>query len=156
MKPVSVEVQIAAAPSVVWSLITDIEGSPRTISGIETVEVLERPERGIRGLKWRETRTMYGKRATETMWITDVAEGSSYATEARSHGSIYRTLLSVSEESGGTRLEMEFSAQPVTIPARLMSFVLGPFIARSIRTALLKDLEDIRAAAEATGAGVGS
>jgi uncharacterized membrane protein len=149
MKPVSVAVQIDAPPAAVWTVITNIEDAARTISAIEQVEVLERPEHGIRGLKWRETRTVLGKQATETMWITEVEEGSSYATEARSHGSIYRTRLEVAEANGGARLMMRFSAQPTTLAARLMALVFGPLVARSVRNALRQDLEDIRQAAEA-------
>ena len=149
MRPATVDVLIEAPPSVVWSIVTDIEGSASTISAIESIEVLERPERGIRGLKWRETRTMFGKQATETMWITAVDEGSSYTTEARSHGSIYRTLVAVDEAAGGARLRMEFSAEATTLLARILSLALGPLISRSVRSALLKDLEDIRDAAQA-------
>lgn len=156
MKPVSVDVLIDAPPPVVWSLVTDIEGAAATISAIETVEVLERPEHGMRGLRWRETRKMYGKRATETMWITGVNEGSSYETEARSHGSIYRTRVAVSEDPGGAQLRMRFSAEPTTFATRIVSLLLGPLIARSVRSALLKDLRDIKAAAESTRGEVGS
>ena len=149
---IPIAVTVKAPPSVVWSLITDIEGAPDTISGIDRIEVLERPAEGILGLRWRETRTLYGKSATETMWITEVDEGSSYATEARSHGSLYRTEVRVTEIQGGTRLEMEFSARALTRAARIMAVLLGWLVTRSVRKALRQDLEDIRRAAEARAA----
>lgn len=45
----------------VWNTITDIENAPQTISGIEKVEILEKPASGMVGFKWRETRTMFGQ-----------------------------------------------------------------------------------------------
>lgn len=148
MKPLTVSVDIDAPKPVVWSLITDIENSGNSIGAIEEIEVLERPAHGLRGLKWRETRRMYGKKATETMWITDVADGSGYTTEARSHGSIYRSDIRVSDTGGGTRLSLEFSAEPTSVMARLVSLVFGGLIARSIRGAVHQDLLDLKAAAE--------
>jgi hypothetical protein len=148
MRPVTVEVEVAAPRSEVWSVISDIEGSAGTLSGVEEVEVLERPERGLRGLKWRETRNMYGKRAIETMWISAADEGTAYEVEARSHGSVYRTRVELGEAAHGTRLGMRFSAQPLTLAARLLTLLFGRLIARSVRAALMQDLLDIKAAAE--------
>lgn len=145
---VEVSVPIAAPRSVVWQIVTDIEGSTQNIPAVESVELLERPETGLVGLKWRETRTIFGKSATETMWITGAEEGSHYTTEARSHGSIYRTVLRLSDLPEGTRLAMEFSAEPVSTGARVMSFLFGLLIRRAMRGALQRDLEAIRDLAE--------
>ncbi len=152
MMRIPVAVTVKAPPSVVWALVTDIEGAADTISGIDEVEVLERPAEGILGLRWKETRTLYGKSATETMWITEVDEGASYATEARSHGSLYRTEVRLTGIPEGTRLEMEFSAEALTRGARIMSVLLGWMMRRAIAKALRQDLEDVRRAAEAQAA----
>jgi uncharacterized membrane protein len=149
---ISVSVGIDAPRRVVWSLVTDIENAAASLSGVESVEVLERPERGLIGLKWRETRKFLGTSATETMWVTAAEEGAWYATEARSHGSIFQTVLRLDEAAGGTRLEMEFSARATTFAARMLSLLFGPFVGRSVRRALVRDLQDLRAAAEARSA----
>jgi carbon monoxide dehydrogenase subunit G len=148
---VEVAVSVHAPKERVWRLVTDIENAARTISAIETIEVLERPETGLLGLKWRETRAMFGKTVTEVMWVTDVDEGTSYTTEARSHGSIYRTRIGLSGHGdGGTvRLGMEFRAEPQSFGARVASVVLGPVMKRAVRKALLGDLEETKRAAEA-------
>ncbi len=65
-----VEITINGTKEQIWKVITDIEGSVETISAIEKIEILEQPESGVLGLKWEETRTMFGKSATEVMWIT--------------------------------------------------------------------------------------
>jgi carbon monoxide dehydrogenase subunit G len=144
----SVAVEIAAPRPVVWSLVTDVENAGRTISAIQSVEVLERPEEGLVGLKWREKRTLFGREATETMWISAAEEGSRYTTEARSHGSIYRTEVRVEEIPGGTRLSMDIDAEPTTTGARIASLLLGWLVRGAVRKALKQDLEEIRAAAE--------
>src|SRR5699024_6372879 len=63
---------IAADPDVVWDVLTDIPGAPRTLSGVISVEILtNKPYEP--GLRWRETRKMFGSKATEEMMVV-VAE----------------------------------------------------------------------------------
>jgi uncharacterized membrane protein len=146
---VDVAVSVDAPKERVWRVVTDIENSARTISAIDAIEVLERPDAGLLGLKWRETRTMFGKTATEVLWVTDVDEGTSYVTEARSHGSVYRTRIGLSGDGGAVRLGMEFRAEPQSFGARVASVVFGPVMKRTVRKALLGDLEEVKRAAEA-------
>lgn len=68
---IKVDVTIDGPKEEVWNVIADIENSPNTITGIEAVEILEKPNDGLVGLKWQETRTLFGRTATEIMWITD-------------------------------------------------------------------------------------
>jgi len=77
----------------IWQVITDIENSVNIIQAIEEIEVLEKPAEGLVGLKWRETRTMFGQTATEVMWITDAKENEFYQTRAENHGAIYVSKL---------------------------------------------------------------
>lgn len=41
---------------------------------------------GLVGLKWRETRMLFGKEATAEKWITDAVENECYKTRAESDG----------------------------------------------------------------------
>lgn len=136
----------------VWRVITDIEHASETISGIEQVEILERPPGGLVGLKWVETRTMFGKTATETMWITEAEENRFYRTRAESHGAVYVSTLQLSDAGEGTELIMRFGAEPSTLGARILGATLGRLFAGATRKALLKDLEDIKRAVEARAA----
>ena len=144
-----VHVEVRAPRRAVWSVVTDIPNAATTIEGIEKVEVLHQPSSGIVGLKWRETRKMFGKEATETMWITRAEEPSFYETRAESHGSIYTTRIGLDDAPGGTRLSMAFGAVPQTFGAKVMGVVFSTLMRGSMRKAILKDLEDIKAAAEA-------
>lgn len=145
---VEASVTINAPADVVWEVATDIEGSAKTISGIQDVEILEQSAENLVGLKWKETRTIGGREAVETMWVTEAEERSYYVTKAESHGSIYRTRIDLREADGRTTLRMAFSAEPVSFVAKLFTTVLGPLMKRSIKKAFLEDLADIQAAAE--------
>ena len=145
---VATSVLIHAPRAVVWERITDIEHAARTIRAIEKVEILERPASGLVGLKWKETRTMFGKTATEIMWITDALEPEFYETRAESHGAIYAASLELAEKAGGTELTMRFSGEAVSTSARLMWILMGWMFKGAMRKACGKDLSDIKAAVE--------
>ena len=141
---ISVNVEIAMSKDLVWTAITDIENCPNMITGIIDLKVLEKPEDGLVGLKWIETRIMLGKEASETMWITDSKDGEYYCTRAENHGSIYVTKMSVDETDGKTLLTMSFSATSESIFIRIISSLMGLFIKKSMLKMLKHDLDDIK------------
>jgi carbon monoxide dehydrogenase subunit G len=152
MKPIQVSRDVDAPAGVVWKIITDIEGSVDTISAIETVEMLSGgPEFGV-GTRWRETRTMFGRQATEVMEVTEVTEGESYVTIARPDSANYRSTMAIlpTGETACT-VSMEFGANPRGTMTRLMGATMGRMFTSSLRKALQADLDDIAAAAEAKG-----
>jgi carbon monoxide dehydrogenase subunit G len=148
---IEVQVTINGPGEAVWEVITDIENATETISGIEQVEVLEKPENGLIGLKWRETRKLFGKTATEEMWITDAAANEFYKTRAESHGCVYITTMSISGSNGGSSLTMSHQINPQALIAKLMSPLMGFIFNRVIRKVILQDLNDIKAAVENQG-----
>ncbi len=154
MASVTVQKTIRAAPERVFAISTDLENLAERVSGIESVEVLtEGPMR--EGTRWRETRTMLGKQATEEMWVTRFEPPRSLVVEAESHGAHYRTEFRFEPEGLGTRVTMVFGARPLTLAARIFS-VIGVLAMGSIRKTLERDLDDVkRAAEEATGESAG-
>src|SRR6266478_4993619 len=93
---VEARVTINGSKAAIWAAITNIENASETISGIEKIEVLEKPANGLVGLKWRETRMLFGKPATVEKWITDAAENEFYRTRAEDSGFIFLTTKSIS------------------------------------------------------------
>ncbi|MBO3697034.1 SRPBCC family protein [Roseivirga sp. E12] len=142
------DIQINASKEKVWSVISDIENAKDNISAIESIEVLEPPTDGLLGLKWKETRTMFGKQATEIMWITEASENEYYQTRAESHGAIYISRLWIEENGSSSTLNMSFNGTPVTFGAKVMSAVMGWMFKSATVKALNKDLEDIKRVAE--------
>jgi hypothetical protein len=61
---VDVQITINASKASVWATITDIENAAKTVSGIDDIEIVEKPANGLVGLRWRETRMLFGKPAT--------------------------------------------------------------------------------------------
>lgn len=144
---IQVKINIDDTKENVWKIITDIEGSVNNIKGIEKIEILENDGDKFLGLKWRETRTMFGQTATEVMWITDSVENESYKTRAESHGAIYITEFLLSKNGESTDLIMNFGSEFVTFKAKLMSFMWLLFISAT-KKALREDLNDIKIAVE--------
>ena len=145
---IKVDIEINASNKEVWNIISDIEHSEKIISGINNIDILNKPKDSLVGLKWVETRTMFGKAATETMWITEAEENSYYKTRAESHGAIYTTYLKLSGQEKTTLLSMEFSSEAVSFSGKLMSMIFGGLLKKSMKKLLLKDLTDIKTAVE--------
>jgi hypothetical protein len=145
---VEAQVTINGSKAAIWAAITNIENASETISGIENIEVLEKPANGLVGLKWRESRTLFGKTATVEKWITDAAENEFYKTKAESQGFVYLCTKSISESSGGITLTESHESKPQGIVAKLLSIPMGFLFKGVAKKALLQDLTDIKAAVE--------
>ena len=146
---VEAQVTIKGSKAAIWAAITNIENASETISGIENIEVLEKPANGLVGLRWRETRMLFGKPATAEKWITDAAENAFYKTRAESDGFIFLSTTSLSENSRGSiTLTSTHDSQPQGIVARLMAIPMGLLFKGVAKKALLQDLTDIKSAVE--------
>lgn len=145
---ISVNVNIDAPKEKVWKVITDFKNSVTNIEAITAVEILEEPKDSLIGFKWKETRNMFGKEASETMWITEAEENSYYQTRAENHGSVYISRLNVEENNGVTNLRMDFDGQPQSFGAKVMGAIFGLFFKGSMRKAVQRDLEDIKKVVE--------
>jgi len=145
---VEAKITINGSKAAVWAAITDIENASQTISGIETIEVLEKPATGLVGLKWRETRMLFGKPATAEKWITDAAENEFYTTRAEDRGFVFSSTMSISEGSGGTTLTSSHESKPQGVVAKFLSSPMMFLFKGVMMKALLQDLNDIKAAVE--------
>lgn len=146
---VSTQIKINNTKEKVWAMITDIENSASFISGITNIEIITPAGDDLVGLKWKETRKMFGKESDEVMWITDSQQNHYYKARAENHGAIYLSCLEITELNDGVRLEMSFEGQGTTFMAKLMSKVFGGMMKKSMVKALEQDLEDIKKACEA-------
>ena len=145
---IKVEVPIQGSNEDIWKVITDIENSPINITGIEKVEVHDNPGESLIGLKWTETRTLFGKTATETMWVTEAEKNENYKTRAESHGAVYTTFVHIFEKEGKTYLGMEFNSEAQSFVAKLMAGVFGLMFKNATKKALHQDLLDIKKVVE--------
>lgn len=146
---VSTQIKINSTKEKVWQVIADIENSVNVISGITKIEIINPPGENLVGLKWKETRVMFGKEADEIMWVTHGEEYNYYQTRAESHGAIYRTRLTIRKVEDGVILRMSFDGQGTGLMAKIISGVFGGLMKKSMLKALDEDLKDIKKAAEA-------
>src|SRR6185295_10768211 len=116
---VEAQVPINGSKAAIWAVITNIENAAKIISGIEKIEVVEKPATGLVGLRWRETRILFGKPATVEKWITDATENEFYTTQAEDGGFVFLTTKRISHSSDGTTLAESHESKPQTIKARL-------------------------------------
>ena len=144
---VEAQITIHASGAAVWAAITDIENASEIISGIEKIEVLEKPANGLVGLKWRETRMLFGEPAAVEKWITDAAENEFYRTRAEDRGVVFLTTMRISESSGGITLTSSHNSKPQGIVAKFMSIPMFLFKG-VVKKASLQDLNDIKSAVE--------
>ena len=143
---VEAAVTVAGSRTAVWAVITDIDHAATTYSGVEEIEVLERPLSGLVGLKWRETRILFGKPAAVEKWITDAAEPEYYSARAESDGFVFVSTKRLSEHDGVVTLTESHESQPQTLMARLQMIPMALFFKGVIRKAILQDLHDVNAA----------
>jgi len=144
---VETQVTINGSKAAIWAAITNIENAAEIISGIEHIEVVEKPANGLVGLKWRETRMLFGKPATVEKWITDAAENEFYKTRAEDNGFVFVSTMRLSESSGGMTLTSSHETKPQGIVARLQS--LPMFLFKGVvKKALVQDLNDYKSTVE--------
>jgi len=150
MKGIELRREIEAPAERVWSVITDLDSATERLSGVERIERLGGPEFGV-GTRWRETRTMFGKQATEEMEVATVDEGQAYTVVADSHKTHYHSELRVEDSGGGASvLSMSFRGEPQSLGAKLAGATVGRLFAGATKKALRQDLDEIAAAAEAS------
>ncbi len=142
------ERDVAAPAERVWDMITDLDGAAEVISGIDAVERLDSGEAFAVGTRWRETRTLFGRQATEEMEVTAIAPGRSYTVESRSRGMHYRSTMSVDPVAEGrSRLSMTFAGEPAGAVSKMLAATIGRLFVGATRRALQQDLDDIAEAA---------
>ena len=147
MSFVSASLDIDADAEAVWSVVVGMDGWVEAIEAIEAVERLDDGDGFGIGTTWRETRTMFGKQATEVMEVIEFEDGVRYATAAESHGSKYFSEIHVDPTDIGCLLSMSFRAEPQTALTKIMSLTVGRLFMGVTRKAFAKDLADIAAVA---------
>jgi uncharacterized protein YndB with AHSA1/START domain len=156
MPGLTVEQRIEAPPHRVFEIFTDLEHAADRIKGIQHLEVLTDGPVGV-GTRFRETRKMFGKEATEEMEITAFEPPESYTTEAESHGSHYTAVFRFVPEDDGraTRVRFVFDARPLTLLAKVLGFLTASLAKNSLRKVMTEDLRDLARHAESSAGGGG-
>ncbi|MFD1812920.1 SRPBCC family protein [Rhodococcus gannanensis] len=151
-KEIRLDRHVAASPDQVWAVLTDLDSAEQTLSGVTRVERVAGDGYEV-GTRWRETRKMFGKEATEEMWVAEVDAPHRTVVKAHSSGTDYTTAFTVTGAGSGTDLTMVFSAEvgSPSFVTKLLMAVFGGIGTKATRKAMATDLDDIAARAEAAG-----
>jgi len=146
MHEITIRKHVSAPVEKVFEMATDFPNAPRFVKGIVKMEMLTQGPVGI-GTRFRETRKVFNREATEEMEVTGFEAPQRYSVGCESHGCRYHTEFSFASDSGGTRIDMTFRATPVTLGAKVMSVLMRPMM-KAVMKECAKDLDDLKAAAE--------
>ena len=138
---------VEASPARTFEVFSDFANSAGHISGIIKAEVLTDGPIGV-GSRFRETRRMFGREASEEMEITIFDPPQDYSLRAFSHGTEYRTRFEFTLEHGATRVKVIFEGRPQSLMAKVMSVFMGGLAKRTVINMIRQDLLDGKAAAE--------
>lgn len=144
---ITVSKRIHAPVERVFEVFTDLRAAPERVQGIKALEVLTDGPIG-KGTRFRETRVMFGKEATEVMEITEFRPNEMYAVEAESCGCHYRSELHFRGDGGATDVRMTFGGTPLTTGAKIMGALMGWMMKGACRKAMDQDFEDLKQVAE--------
>lgn len=145
---VDAQVTVNGSKAATWAAMTDVEHAASMLRGVEKIEIVEKPANGLVGLRWRETRMLFGKPATAEKWITEAVNEEYYKTRSESDGFVFLSSTNISEGGGGITLTTSHASVPQTFVTRLQAIVMGLLFKGVIRKALLQDLHDIKAHVE--------
>ncbi|MGH3731238.1 MAG: SRPBCC family protein [Micromonosporaceae bacterium] len=137
----------------VWRQFTDIPARDRTMSTVDSVELLSGREFRV-GTRWRETRTVFhGEPVTEELRVVSAEPPYRCLIDSHGPGEDYRLGLELTPRHGHTRARLHFeTALPERFTTRVLTAFFGGIVLRSIEGVLRQDLEDLAAAVEAAAA----
>ncbi|MCH8822853.1 MAG: SRPBCC family protein [Planctomycetes bacterium] len=132
-----------APPEIVWEVMSDLENAADRIDAIVKLEILTEGPVG-QGTRFKETRIMFKKEATETMEITSWNPPNSYTTEADGCGCHYTSVITCEKDGDGTLVTMSFEAEAMSAFGKIMSALTGWMMKSVCAKAFDKDLENLK------------
>lgn len=146
----SVRRTIAAPREQVFAVAADFPNAAQTVRAIQSVEMLTPGPVGP-GTRFKETRVIFGRAASEVMTVREFVPPERYTLLAESHGCRYDSGLTFNVVPTGTEVVMTFVATPLTLPAKIMGFIFRGMTKQIVKECA-KDLDDVAAAVLRKGA----
>lgn len=143
MPGIQVSERIRAPQEDVFHQCLQVDQWPDFCRQIKRVEVLS--DGPIReGTRFRETRTMFGREASEEMEFTKIEHPRRYVVECTNHGCHYRVEFSFAQQGPETVVTSDFSATPLTFFARVMGTLMMPLMKGNMKKCVRQDLQDLK------------
>jgi len=151
MTDFSVTRHIEAPPETVFDIATDLEHVAEHVRGIERIELLTPGPVDI-GTKWRETRKMMGREATEVLEVKVFDSPRKYVVGCESCGCYFESTFTFVPSGSGTDVTLDVHTKALTLMAKIMSPIGNLMMGNTMRKCLEDDLEDVKRAAESRDA----
>ena len=146
MAQITLEKQVRAPIQRVFAVASNLRDAPKNIPAITKMDVLtEGPVR--LGTRFRETRMMFGREATEEMEVTAFELNRTYTVTHRKAGTRIDATFTFEPLDGGTSVSIEFELAGHGLPPGLLS-PLEWALSGKVRDVLSRDLADLKAAIE--------
>ena len=148
MTLMTVTEDIEADCETVFSYATDVPNWPDYITGIVGTEILDEEPMRL-GTRFRETRVMFGKEATEEMEFVEFDSPRRYVVESVSCGAVFRSeCCCEARDENRCKISISVSSRPLTMVSRVLSFVTRPLMKWTMRKCLVGDLRDLKKSIE--------
>lgn len=143
MAQFSMTTHVKAPIEKVFAAYSDFGNCAGRIKGIKRVEMLTSGPVGV-GTRFKETRVMFKKEATETMEVSALEPNREYTLTCNSCGALFNSTFRFEPEAGGTQVTLDFDCKPVSLFAKLMTplswLMMGP-----MKKCIQQDLDDMKA-----------
>ena len=130
-----------------FQLFSDFANAHR-IDGIEKIEMLTDGPTGI-GTRFKETRIMFGREATEEMEVTEFESNKLYTVAADSCGARFESTFRFHPVGKQTRVDMTMTSTPQSLFAKLFA-PLGYLMAGGVKKVIASDIEQLAKVCEKT------
>jgi hypothetical protein len=147
MADIHITTQVDAPPDVVFDVAADLANAADHIDGITKIEMLTDGPIGV-GMKFRETRVMFGREHTEEMEVTAFNRPTSYTVEATSCGCHFASTFRFTPKDGGTEMVLDTKSKPLSLFAKIMSPLSGLMMG-AMKKAMEQDMFGVKQVAEA-------
>lgn len=150
------EETVQAPLEVTFDVFSDLNNAAKNVESIESLEILGGGPVG-KGTRFRETRIMFGKEATEEMEISAYDPPSSYTVTGYSCGVEFNTTYRFAEAGDATKVTMTMVSRNKSLFAKVIGPLMGAVMKKSMTKMMATDHGQLKAAAEArAGAGAGA
>jgi len=141
------EETVQAPREVTFDVFSDLNNAARNLDSIESLEIVGGGPVG-KGTRFRETRIMFGKEATEEMEISAYDPPSSYTVTGYSCGVEFNTTFRFEESGDGTKVTMTMVSRNKTVFAKVIGPLMGAMMKKSMTKMMAADNAQLKAVAE--------
>jgi carbon monoxide dehydrogenase subunit G len=139
--------RVEAPPETVFDVATDLAHAAEHVRGIERIEMLTPGPVGV-GTKWRETRQMMGREATETLEVKAFDRPRKYVVGCESCGCYFESEFNFVPSGNGTDVTLDVHTKALTLIAKIISPIGSLMTGKTMRKLLDGDLTDVKRVAE--------